>query len=69
MQIVLVRLVDQAHCALIARTAPEVISAFLPAEEDWFILPMVIGAAERECVLGPDHEGRPFTPGLAERFL
>ena len=69
MQIVLVRLVDLPDVALIARTAPEVISAFLPAEEDWFILPMVIGAAERECVLGPDHKGRPFSAGLTKRLL
>ena len=48
MQIVLVRLVDQPDIALIARTAPVVVSAFLPAVEDGFVLPLIIGAPERE---------------------
>ena len=34
--------------ALIARTAPVVVSAFLPAVEDGFVLPLIIGAPERE---------------------
>ena len=55
--------------ALIARTAPVVVSAFLPAVEDRLILPLVVGAAEREGILGPDHEGGPFAPGLAKRPL
>ena len=69
MQIVLVRLVDQPDIALITRAAPVVISAFLPAVEDGFVLPLVIGTAERECVLGPDHKGRPFAAGLTKRLL
>ena len=69
MQIVLVGLIDEPDIALVARAAPIMLRTVLPAIEDRFVLPLVISAPEREGILGPDHEGRPFAPGLAERFL
>ena len=39
---------------------------FLPAIQDRFILPLVIGPAQRESVLRPDHERGPVAAGLGE---
>ena len=69
MQIVLVGLIDEPDIALVARAAPIMVRTVLPAIEDRFVLALVVSAPEREGVLGPDHEGGPFAPGLAERFL
>ena len=60
MQFVLLRLFDKPHVALVARAAPEVIRALLPAVEDGFVLALVVGAAKRERILRPYDKGRPF---------
>ena len=57
MKIVLVWFVKKPDITLIARTTPEVITAVFPAIENGFILALVVGAAEGECVFGPDDEG------------
>ena len=68
-QIVLAGLVDEPDVALIPRSAPEMIRAFLPAIEDRLVLPLLIRATEREGVLGPDHKGRPMATGRLESGL
>jgi hypothetical protein len=67
-QIVDAGLVDEPHVALIARPAPVVLAAVLPAIEDRFVLALVIGTAQCEGILGPDDEGRPFAAGGGEGF-
>ena len=56
MQIVLMRLLDLPHIALVAGTAPVVLRAVLPAVENGFVLALVIGASHGEGVLRPDHK-------------
>src|SRR5690606_20578137 len=68
-QIILRGLVEVPDVALIAVAAPIVIGALFPSIEDWLVLALIVGAAEREGVLSPDHERRPLAPGLAERIL
>src|SRR6266478_8649997 len=69
MQDVCLRLVHEPYVALIPRAAPEVIGAFAPAVEHWFILPLVVRATEREAVLSPNHERGPVSAGRRESFL
>ena len=44
------------------------ISAFLPSVQDWLVLSLVIGAAKRECVLGPDDECGPMATRIRKAF-
>ena len=67
-QVVPGRLVEKPDVALVAGTTPVVIDADLPAILDRLVLSLIIGTPEREGILGPDHEGRPFAAGLAEAF-
>jgi hypothetical protein len=69
MKVVLDRLVEEPHVALISGSAPVVIVTFAPAIENRFVLPLVIGAAEGEGVLRPDYEGAPLPAGRSERRL
>jgi hypothetical protein len=69
MEIILDRFVDEPDVALVAVTAPVMVSPFLPAIEDRFILPLIIRAAQCETVLGPDDEGRPVSARLGEGGL
>lgn len=62
-------LVYEPNITLIPRAAPEMIGAFAPAVEHRFILPLVIGAAEREAVLRPNHECRSVATGCSEGLL
>ena len=68
-QIVLVGFIDLPHVTLIARPAPEVLSAVLPAVQDGFVLALVVGAPQGKRVLGPDDEGRPLATGSTKRRL
>ena len=68
-QIVLVQLVEEPDVALVPRAAPVVIRAVFPAVQNRLVLPLIIRATERECVLRPDHERRPLAAGIAKRFL
>jgi hypothetical protein len=53
-QVVLVRLVEEPDVTRVAGTAPVVVGTVLPAIEDRFELPLIVGAPERERVLRPD---------------
>ena len=52
MQIIDSRLVDEPDITLIACAAPEMVGALFPAIEDGLVLALIIGASERERVLG-----------------
>ena len=60
MQVVLHRLIDEPDIALIPGAAPVVVAPFLPAVEDGLVLPLVVGPAEGERVLGPHDERGPL---------
>ena len=62
-QVVEMRLVEAPYVALIARTAPIPAGALLPAVQDGFKLPLVVGAPQREAILGPDQESGPMSTG------
>jgi hypothetical protein len=59
MQVVAGRFVEVPDVALVTCSAPEVVGASGPAVEDRLVLALLVGAAEREGVLGPDDRGRP----------
>jgi hypothetical protein len=69
MQIVARGLVDKPDIPLIARPAPVMIVAVTPAVQDRLVLPLVVGPAERERMLRPDHERAPLAAGRRERTL
>jgi hypothetical protein len=68
-QIVLLRLLDCPHIALVAVAAPMARRALGPSVQDRLVLALVVGTAQREGILRPDDEGRPFATGGAERGL
>src|SRR3546814_13592894 len=49
--------------------SPVAVLTFGPTIQDGLVLALVVGAAERECVLGPDDEGGPLATGGAESLL
>jgi len=48
---------DVPHIALVSRATPKVLTAIFPAIKNRFVLALVIGAPQRESVLGPDDKG------------
>ena len=69
MQIVDTRLVIEPDICLVSVAAPEVIGSLLPAVQDRFVLTLVIRSAQREGVLGPNHESRPLAARIQPGFL
>jgi len=57
MEIVDARLVEVPNIPLVAVATPVASSALGPAVEDGFVLALVVRAAQRKSVLGPDDEG------------
>ena len=68
-QIIDARLVHKPDIALIARTAPVPIIAFLPAVKDRLVLALIIRASQREGVFRPYNKSRPFAACGYKRFL
>jgi hypothetical protein len=66
------RLVEVPDIPLVARTAPVMLYASLPAIEHGFELLMIVCAAQRKGVLGPDDGAGPFAarflPGAMQRW-
>ena len=60
---------DEPHVTLIAGTAPEMVRALAPSVQDRFVLPLVIGPAQREMVLGPNDECGPVPTGVGEGLV
>src|SRR5688572_23164232 len=56
--------VNLPDVTLVAVAAPEVLRTFSPAKPKGFVLPLVIGAAQHEAVLGPDDRRAPMRSGV-----
>ena len=52
--------------ALVAPALPLPLAPFWPAVPDRLVLPLIVGAAQREAVLGPDDRVRPVGAGLGQ---
>src|SRR5207244_10978177 len=59
-------LIEEPHVTLIPVAAPMSLGACPPPVQDWLVLPLVIGAAQREVVLCPQGEGGPGAAGGGE---